>query len=162
MDVLVKICPACNEENPICEVICRVCMTNLASVSPVQKGAPAKEAPAPEPVLDVSDTGGLTFCDPRPAVLTLCRSSDGRVLPVADGGVLGRGGEKGAFFEKDMTVSRQHARVDFRDGVWSIEDLHSTNGTWVNGQRLVSGQPSPLYAGDSVSLSLACELKVLA
>ena len=36
---LVKLCPACNEENPVSEVICRVCMTNLASVSPVLAGS---------------------------------------------------------------------------------------------------------------------------
>lgn len=30
-------------------------------------------------------------------------------------------------------VSRQHARLSFRDGTWILQDLHSTNGTLVNG-----------------------------
>ncbi len=32
-----------------------------------------------------------------------------------------------------MTVSRQHARLVFRDGGWTLQDLDSTNGTMVNG-----------------------------
>jgi FHA domain len=34
----------------------------------------------------------------------------------------------------DETVSRQHARLTFRDGGWIVQDLDSTNGTRVNGQ----------------------------
>jgi FHA domain len=30
-------------------------------------------------------------------------------------------------------VSRQHARLTFRDGTWILQDLDSTNGTVVNG-----------------------------
>jgi hypothetical protein len=30
-------------------------------------------------------------------------------------------------------VSRQHARLNFRDGNWILQDLDSTNGTVVNG-----------------------------
>jgi hypothetical protein len=148
---LVKICPACKEENPVSEVICRVCMSNLTSVSPTRKGEGAIQP----------DAGERTCRASAPAVLTLSRLSDGRVLPVSDGGVLGRSGESGAFFERDRTVSRQHAKVGFRDGVWHIEDLNSTNGTWVNGKRLAPGRPSPLNAGDLIALSLACELKVI-
>jgi FHA domain len=33
----------------------------------------------------------------------------------------------------DLSVSRHHARLVFRDGSWVIQDLGSTNGTRVNG-----------------------------
>ena len=33
----------------------------------------------------------------------------------------------------DPSVSRQHARLVFRDGGWVLQDLASTNGTTVNG-----------------------------
>ena len=36
----------------------------------------------------------------------------------------------------DDSVSRRHARLVFRDGTWVIQDLGSTNGTIVNGQRV--------------------------
>lgn len=34
------------------------------------------------------------------------------------------------------TVSRQHARLSFRDGSWILQDLESTNGTVVNGTQV--------------------------
>jgi predicted component of type VI protein secretion system len=33
-------------------------------------------------------------------------------------------------------VSRYHARLTFRDGVWVLRDLDSTNGTTINGARV--------------------------
>ncbi len=50
----------------------------------------------------------------------------------------------------DAEVSRKHARLTFQGGKYVIEDLGSTNGTFVNGQRLVS--PVVLKSGDVVSL----------
>lgn len=50
----------------------------------------------------------------------------------------------------DAEVSRKHARLMFQGGKYVIEDLGSTNGTFVNGQRLVS--PAVLKPGDVVSL----------
>ncbi len=50
----------------------------------------------------------------------------------------------------DAEVSRKHARLTFQGGKYVIEDLGSTNGTFVNGQRLVS--PVVLKSGDVISL----------
>ena len=50
----------------------------------------------------------------------------------------------------DAEVSRKHARLTFQGGKYVLEDLGSTNGTFVNGQRLVS--PAVLKPGDVVSL----------
>jgi hypothetical protein len=50
----------------------------------------------------------------------------------------------------DAEVSRKHSRLSFQGGKYVLEDLGSTNGTFVNGQRL-SG-PAVLKAGDVVSL----------
>jgi FHA domain len=35
-----------------------------------------------------------------------------------------------------QAVSRRHARLRFRDGTWVLQDLDSTNGTWVNNARV--------------------------
>ncbi|MDD3118653.1 MAG: ATP-binding protein [Victivallales bacterium] len=37
---------------------------------------------------------------------------------------------------KDKLISRRHCRLVFVDGKWYIEDLGSTNGTWVMGQKI--------------------------
>jgi hypothetical protein len=155
---LVKLCPACNEENPVSEVICRVCMTDLTSVSPVPAGTGKAPTTAEESVVELESVSDQTLY--APVVLTL-RLSDGRMVPVASGDVLGRSGGTSIFFEDCRTVSRRHAKVDFRGGTWQIEDLRSTNGTWVNGKRLEPGQSCLLKAGDVVGLSLACEMRVV-
>lgn len=49
----------------------------------------------------------------------------------------------------DAEISRKHARLTFQGGKYVIEDLGSTNGTFINGQRL-SG-PFVLKSGDVVS-----------
>ncbi len=50
----------------------------------------------------------------------------------------------------DAEVSRKHSRLMFQGGKYVIDDLGSTNGTFVNGQRLAG--PVVLKAGDVVSL----------
>lgn len=49
-------------------------------------------------------------------------------------------------------VSRQHARMVFAQNVWTIEDLDSTNGTYLNGAPLRPFEPQPLHDGDQVKL----------
>ena len=49
-------------------------------------------------------------------------------------------------------VSMRHARVNVRDGRFSVTDLRSANGTYVNGARLVSHQPRSLSPGDVVEV----------
>jgi predicted component of type VI protein secretion system len=50
----------------------------------------------------------------------------------------------------DAEISRQHTRVSRTPGGMVVEDLGSTNGTFVNGDRLVS--PRVLMSGDLVGL----------
>lgn len=38
----------------------------------------------------------------------------------------------------DNTVSRRHARLSLEDGIYWLEDLGSTGGTWVNGQKITA------------------------
>src|SRR5689334_24495523 len=48
----------------------------------------------------------------------------------------------------DAEVSRKHSRLTFQGGKYVLEDLGSTNGTFVNGQRLAG--PRVLKAGEVV------------
>ena len=49
----------------------------------------------------------------------------------------------------DAEISRHHGRLTFQGGKYVLEDLGSTNGTFVNGQRLAG--PRVLKAGEVVS-----------
>jgi hypothetical protein len=53
-------------------------------------------------------------------------------------------------------VSRRHARLYLDGGMYVIEDLGSTNGTFINGQRLTA--PVPLRTGDIIMLGEAATL----
>ena len=52
----------------------------------------------------------------------------------------------------DYTISKRHARilVDMEQGRFELEEQGSTNGTWVNGERLDKARPLALSSGDSV------------
>jgi pSer/pThr/pTyr-binding forkhead associated (FHA) protein len=51
---------------------------------------------------------------------------------------------------KEQHVSRQHAVINYRDGIFMITDLGSANGVFVNGNRLT--EPFPLAHGDEIRL----------
>ena len=74
----------------------------------------------------------------------------GQRYNVSGEAVIGRD-EAADIFLADPTVSQRHARVVFRDGQYFIEDLDSTNGTVVNGQRVESRM---LQSGDRVKIGL--------
>jgi FHA domain len=50
----------------------------------------------------------------------------------------------------DTYVSQLHARVFERSGQVYVEDLGSTNGTYVNGHRVST--PTPMHKGDSLQI----------
>jgi hypothetical protein len=53
--------------------------------------------------------------------------------------------------DNEAKVSRRHARIIARDGKYYLEDLGSTNGTYINrGRRLIPGTPQPLADGDEI------------
>jgi hypothetical protein len=63
---------------------------------------------------------------------------------------LGRSGDNDVPLPNDDFASSAHARIEpRRDGVW-IEDVGSTNGTFVNGERV--DRPRRLRAGDVVRI----------
>jgi hypothetical protein len=51
------------------------------------------------------------------------------------------------FVVENETISARHARLAHHHGQWWLEDLQSTNGTKLNGERLAT--PTVIVAGDS-------------
>lgn len=87
-------------------------------------------------------------------------ASAGKQFPLSDQEAnIGRWDADGGVFpdvdldtdDPEAKVSRRHARISLRDGQYLIEDLGSTNGTFVNrGHRLASGERHPLKDGDEI------------
>jgi pSer/pThr/pTyr-binding forkhead associated (FHA) protein len=84
----------------------------------------------------------------------------GREFPItADESLIGRWDADGGIFpdidldqdDPEAKVSRRHARIISQSTQFFIEDLGSTNGTFVNrGQRLLPGNRHPLKHGDEI------------
>jgi pSer/pThr/pTyr-binding forkhead associated (FHA) protein len=70
----------------------------------------------------------------------------GRVVPVRTGTTIGREGTD--VLLPDPEVSRRHAHVCALGELPAIQDLGSTNGTWVNEQR--ADDPVAIAEGDVV------------
>ncbi|MET9320654.1 DUF1707 and FHA domain-containing protein [Streptomyces sp. NPDC003038] len=72
------------------------------------------------------------------------------LLPHPSVGALGIGRDPGNGLRlTHETVSRAHAELILRDGVWVLKDLGSTNGTTVNGRRVTGS--AVVRDGDQIS-----------
>ena len=94
-------------------------------------------------------SSGVTATRARLVVLKSPALSPGEEIPVDSAPVtVGRGGQNDVPLDGDEFSSAQHARFESRrDGLW-VEDIGSTNGTFVNGARVTT--PRRLGKGDIV------------
>ena len=112
--------------------------------------AAAPAAPVAKPASAKPSTGPATVATARRLVITSGPKA-GLELPLsADSLTIGRSSESALVIRDDYTSSH-HARLMIRGDAWAIQDLDSTNGTFVAGQR-VTGPP--------VSLALGTPIKV--
>lgn len=74
--------------------------------------------------------------------------------------VLGRNGESPFGASCGDSISRNHVELRVRDDVLFAQDLGSTNGTFLNGQRLVQRVPTPCADGDLVQLATEEPIRV--
>jgi len=73
----------------------------------------------------------------------------GRSFDLTEELIIGRA-EKCHLVLEDSYVSQMHARIFTRDGSIMVEDLGSTNGTYLNRRRITS--PTELQRGDRVKI----------
>jgi len=103
-------------------------------------------------ILSPTDAAGLGLAPVTRAKLVVLKSpalDAGEEVPVDSLPVaVGRGGQNEVPLDGDEFASAQHARFESkRDGLW-VEDVGSTNGTFVNGARVTT--PRRLTKGDVV------------
>ena len=96
-----------------------------------------------------------------PAQLVVAATGVGLPLPNAPQAIVGRADPVSTFYpDVDLTpygaleqgVGRRHMRLFVQGGQIMVEDLDSTNGTLLNGQKLLPRQPQPLRNGDQLQL----------
>ena len=69
-----------------------------------------------------------------------------------DGIVLGRNAELCHFVVGNTSVSRRHLRFSLLEGELRVEDMNTTNGTYLDGRKLAPLKPVRLASGQSMVL----------
>ena len=114
----------------------------------LREGAPNHETPHAvlheDPAIVAGSVTIEALVDDRPIVLSLVRL--GETIPLFDGLRIGRNDDNDVVIA-DGRVSRHHARIVADGGGFAIEDLQSSNGTFVDGAQV---QRARLQAGSSI------------
>ena len=77
-------------------------------------------------------------------------SREGMEMPLGGGPItIGRSSESNVVIRDDYT-STNHARLDLRAEGWVVTDLESTNGTFVNGQKVTS----PVHVAEGTPITI--------
>ena len=125
--------------------------TGRSIPAPSQVAAPASTttrlgtlSPAAGPRLIVTGTGATLHLPQQGEVLVGRADPHATPQPDVDLGPHG-GGQAG--------VSRRHARLLYCPEGWLLEDLHSTNGTYLNSTPVQPGQPVRVRTGDIIRCS---------
>jgi len=73
------------------------------------------------------------------------------------GATIGRGPES-TIQLSDLSVSRKHARITYKQGAYWLSDLGSMGGTWIDGSKLAA--PRRVAAGQTIDIGV-CRLTVI-
>jgi len=100
---------------------------------------PLPRGPTPVPGAPAMGNGFPAAPAVHAATLSLIYQGE-RYAITKDRFVIGRGKQSSDLTLKDPNVSRQHAMVEFQNGVYFMVDMGSTNGVEFNGQRIARKQ----------------------
>jgi uncharacterized membrane protein YdfJ with MMPL/SSD domain len=108
-----------------------------------------REAPAPEPPPAPEPSPAPLGGTARTFLRVVTGTAPGAMIPIgAEGFAIGRDAPGMGMLDRDPELSRQHATISRSDGHVVVQDLGSTNGTFVNGSRIAA--PTVLRPGDSL------------
>ena len=153
-------CPGCAATVSHDDLICFTCGTNLPRRGPAEE----EETTPPTVMQEYLRPGGAAPGGPAPAtgpispvVVRLTFPAGNVDVPAGTSLVLGRDpGESlvAAAFASYENVSRRHATITVSDtGHATIRDEYSTNGTYVNDDRVLPGTEVRIGDGDRVRLA---------
>jgi hypothetical protein len=164
---------------PIVETVAEAVPVAAAQVL---QAAPAQAAPVPvpptnsgtaaPPATPVAETAAAPAAGfppgAQPRLLVLRGQKRNVEYPIYDGlNFIGRADEKPVDIDLEdqeppdrIWCSRQHACISFENEQMTIEDLNSSNGTYVNRTRIYPGQKRPLAVNDIVQIGNV-QLKVI-
>ena len=89
-----------------------------------------------------------------PSALALVGATGQRIVLRPGTSHVGRSSENDIYLD-DVQISRRHAEMIWDGARCAVTDLGSSNGTFVNGRRLMPNVPEALRPGDQVSFGTA-------
>lgn len=87
-----------------------------------------------------------------PPALVLERASGDHLAVSSFPATVGKGSAANICIEGNSSISRVHVRISQAGGSLVVEDLGSTNGTFINGDCLAEGELVILHDGDELRL----------
>lgn len=150
-------CTACGEANPEGARFCAKCGTPLMRLSGERFAETTSTISIPGTDLDTeaaevlaADAAAVAALPVGSALLAVLRgpNAGSRFLLDSDLTLVGRHPDSDIFLD-DVTVSRRHAEFYRHGGVFTVRDVGSLNGTYVNRERI---EEVILYAGDEVQV----------
>jgi hypothetical protein len=110
-----------------------------------RKARPPRPAPPPAPRRAASRSNGRSSRAVPQQMVVTGGALAGRVIPLSDMQItIGRADDATLVLDDDYASTR-HARLFPQDGQWLVEDLGSTNGTFLDRQKVT--QPTPVPVG---------------
>jgi hypothetical protein len=150
-------CTACGEANPDGSRFCAHCGTPLVRLSGDRVAdttstisVPASDVDTEAAEVLAADAAAVAALPPGTALLAVLRgpNAGSRFLLSSDLTLVGRHPDSDIFLD-DVTVSRRHAEFYRHGGTFSVRDVGSLNGTYVNRERI---EEAILTAGDEVQV----------
>ena len=125
--------------------VARAVRAVLLELRPAKAAAPARGAPVPS-----QPPPRKAKKPPGKAVVVEGTSLKGKSFPLTSELTIGRADACQVKVDDDTYVSSVHARIFPRDGSVMVEDLGSTNGTYLNRRRITA--PAVLQRGDRLKV----------
>ena len=156
--VTVQTCPACHKENTPEAAVCAFCGAPMMGLVPSLTTEPVPNIPLkikpPDQIIELtrlySDIVALVVLGQEQPILLkggektiLGRYSPGEVTPSVD---------LTPYNANLLGISRKHATISRTETGYLLEDLDSTNGTWLNENKLLANTPTPVQSGDLIRL----------
>jgi hypothetical protein len=124
-------------------------MRGTGTIGPVSPGAPPPADATGLHSASARNMADLTGRAPRLIVERAPGHDQGMIYDLDDDVVLGRG-DRAEIRLEDPFASSRHARVYRQGNILVVEDMRSTNGTYLNEELLQT--PRPLHPGDRVRI----------
>lgn len=158
-------CPSCGAHVEPDAAFCDFCGAALVgAVAATAAAAAPVAAQAASPATPVAVTTppvAMAAPSAQPTGPYLLVAESGAIIPLSGPGEVLVGREdplSSTFPDVDLTphggeeggVSRRHLKITVGEGQFAIQDLNSTNSTWLNRTRLQPGLPEALHDGDEI------------